>query len=83
MGKQLPEITVNAAVNFGTVSSGDETVCNGGDPANITLSTAPSGGAGTFTYQWYYQDGLVGCPTGTSTYRMDSDRRSGTVAAAV
>ncbi len=60
-------VTVEAVVDFGTVTSGDETICSGGDPADITLSSAPSGGAGTFDYQWYYQDGLVSCPSGTST----------------
>jgi hypothetical protein len=49
------------------LATGDETICNGGDPANIAFITAPSGGAGTFTYQWYYQDGLPACPSGTST----------------
>jgi hypothetical protein len=61
------QVTVLPTVNYGTVASGDETICNGGNPANITLSTVASGGAGTFTYQWYYQDGLVTCPSGTST----------------
>lgn len=60
-------VTVLPAVNRGTVTSGNETICNGGDPANITFSTAPSGGAGTYNYQWYYQDGIVTCPTGSST----------------
>jgi len=60
-------LTILPAVNRGTVASGNETICNGGDPANITMSTAPSGGAGTFNYQWYYQNGSVTCPTGTGT----------------
>lgn len=61
-------VTVNAAVNFGTLTSGDQTICYGDDPGNITFSTAASGGAGTFTYQWYYKDGVSdACPTGTST----------------
>jgi hypothetical protein len=34
-------VTVNAAVNFGMVSSGDETICNGGDPSNITFVRRP------------------------------------------
>jgi len=55
------------AVISGTVASGDEAFCNSGDPSNITLSVSPSGGAGTFNYQWYYQDGLITCPTGTNT----------------
>ncbi len=56
-------------VNSGTVASGDQTICNGGDPSNITFSTAPSGGApgGSFDYQWYYKDGINACPSGTNT----------------
>jgi hypothetical protein len=61
------QVTVLEAVNLGTVNSADETICTGGDPANITFSTAPSGGTGTFTYQWYFQNGIITCPTGTST----------------
>jgi hypothetical protein len=61
------KITVLPAVDYGTVTSNDEALCNGGDPSSITLSTTPSGGAGTFTYQWYFQDGIQTCPTGTST----------------
>jgi hypothetical protein len=61
------KITILPVVDYGTITSGDETICNGGDPSNITLSVAPSGGAGTFTYQWYFQDGLIPCPSGTST----------------
>jgi hypothetical protein len=61
------KVTIFSAINFGTVASADETICNGGDPSNIVFSAAPSGGAGTFMYQWYYQDGLVTCPSGTST----------------
>ncbi|MBK8505307.1 MAG: hypothetical protein IPL46_25770 [Saprospiraceae bacterium] len=60
-------VTVLPAVNYGTVASGNQTICQGGDPSNITLSTGASGGAGTFTYQWYFQNGLVTCPTGTNT----------------
>ncbi len=62
------KVTVLSAVNYGTVSSGDETQCNPADPSNITMSTLPTGGAGTFSYQWYYKDGVGGaCPTGSST----------------
>jgi hypothetical protein len=60
-------LTVLPAVSFGTVSGGDESYCGGShDPSNITMSAAPSGGSGNFTYQWYYQDGLPACPSGTS-----------------
>ncbi|HJW28894.1 MAG TPA: hypothetical protein VJ508_06540, partial [Saprospiraceae bacterium] len=60
------KVTVLSAINYGTIASGDETFCStGGNPANIIFSVPPSGGTGTFTYQWYYQNGNVGCPTGT------------------
>ncbi len=59
-------VTVLPTVVNGTLALGNETVCSGGDPAAITLSTVPSGGAGTFSYQWYFQNGIVTCPTGTS-----------------
>ncbi|MBK9984669.1 MAG: hypothetical protein IPP15_20280 [Saprospiraceae bacterium] len=60
-------ITVTDPVDYGTVTSNDESLCTPADPSNITLSSPPSGGAGTFNYQWYYQDGLITCPSGTST----------------
>jgi len=60
-------LSVLPAVSYGTVSGGDESYCGGShDPSNITMSAAPSGGSGNFTYQWYYQDGLPACPSGTS-----------------
>ncbi len=59
-------VTVLPALNRGTVSNTSETICFGGDPSNINLSTAPSGGAGTFNFQWYYQDGTPGCPSSGS-----------------
>jgi uncharacterized repeat protein (TIGR01451 family) len=59
------QITVLPLVTYGTVASGDQTFCGSGDPANITFSPAPSGGTGTFSYLWYYQDGIVACPSGT------------------
>jgi len=61
-------VNVTPAPTFGTVANGDETLCVGGDPNNITLSTAPTGGAGTYNYQWYRIAGVgAACPTGTST----------------
>ena len=58
-------VLVDPIVSFGTVSSGDESICIGGNPSNISLSVAPTGGAGTFNYQWYYKDGISDCPEGT------------------
>jgi hypothetical protein len=36
-----------------------------GDPANIMLSAAIRR-CGTFTYQWYFRDGVKSCPSGTN-----------------
>lgn len=35
--------------------------------SNPMSVTGAIGGSGSFTYQWYYQDGIVTAPTGTST----------------
>ena len=44
-----------------------ETICSGSIPSPMSVSGA-SGGAGTFTYQWYYQQPPVPltCPSGNS-----------------
>jgi hypothetical protein len=60
-------LAVLNSITYGTVAPGDETICSAGDPVNISFVTQPSGGTGGFTYQWYYKDGLVSCPSGTST----------------
>jgi hypothetical protein len=59
-------VTVLPPINYGSVASGDETICYSDDPANITMAVLPSG-SGSFVYQWYYQDGIVSCPSGSST----------------
>lgn len=61
-------ITLNVlgALNYGTVANTGETICNNGDPASFGFSTAPSGGTGSFSYQWYYKDGVNTAPTGTT-----------------
>jgi len=61
------ELTVLNQVNFGTIINGNESICLGDDPSDITLTSLPSGGQNSFSYQWYYQDGIVTCPTGTNT----------------
>src|SRR6185369_17729863 len=59
------KITVLSAINSGTLTSGDESFCTGSnDPSNITFSVLPSGGSGTYTYQWYFQNGIAACPSG-------------------
>ncbi len=63
------EATLNVLnpVDYGTISSADETLCSAGNPSVIVFSIAPSGGDSTFNYQWYYKDGLVSCPSGSNT----------------
>ncbi|MDW8419204.1 MAG: hypothetical protein RML37_07295, partial [Chitinophagales bacterium] len=58
-------VTVSPQVNFGTVSGGGGTFCGTADPGPMTVN--PSGGSGSFNYQWYFQNGNVSCPSGTST----------------
>ncbi|WP_295129274.1 Ig-like domain-containing protein [uncultured Chitinophaga sp.] len=44
-------ITVNPALTAGSVGS-NQTFCISGDPAAFTQTSAPTGGNGTYTYQW-------------------------------
>jgi len=41
--------------------SGDQTICNPGDPG-ILSSTTPYSGDGTLSYQWYYRNSASGSP---------------------
>jgi hypothetical protein len=58
-------VTVSPVVNYGTVASGNQTICNGATPSSMSVSGAV--GSGSFTYQWYSQSGIVTAPTGSST----------------
>jgi len=60
------QITILPPFQPGTVASGDQTLCSPADPALISLSTLPAGSGG-FTYQWYFRNQTVDCPTGNST----------------
>lgn len=63
------QITVNASTGFsaGTLTSSNQTFCStGGDPASINFTITPSG-ATSYSYQWYYKNGIATAPTGTST----------------
>lgn len=62
-------VTVTVLPDFspGSVLPADETICEGETPSQMYMSSAPIGGAGTYSYQWYYQNGIVACPSGTST----------------
>ncbi|GEM_PF-817410 len=44
-------VTVNPALTPGTIGS-DQTICYNSAPSTLTQITAPTGGSGTFTYQW-------------------------------
>src|SRR6185437_3946288 len=44
-------ITVDAPLANGSVGS-NQTICNGATPAGLANITSPSGGSGTYTYQW-------------------------------
>lgn len=69
-------ITVMPEFNAGQIQSGDEQICQGGNPTEIQVIPPPQGSA--FTYQWYYDAGNTldypnnvpidtpGCPIGTS-----------------
>jgi hypothetical protein len=59
-------ITVRAVVNNGTIAAGNQTFTGSGDPSVINLSTAVSGGSGTFAYQWYSASGIQAAPSGTT-----------------
>ena len=37
----------------GTISIGSNSICTGSSPGTITNSVSPSGGTGSYTYQWY------------------------------
>ncbi len=58
-------VTVLPQINYGTVTGGGGTYCGTADPG--IMSVTPSGGTGSFGYQWYYQNGTVSCPSGTNT----------------
>lgn len=46
-----PTVTVYAAPNPGSIS-GSQTICYGTTPAPLSNAVSPSGGNGSFTYQW-------------------------------
>ncbi len=49
-------ITCNNVSSAGTIGT-DELSCGSFDPAIITQLTSPSGGSGTYEYQWQYDNG--------------------------
>jgi hypothetical protein len=50
----------------GTITLGDESFCNSGNPSNITLSELPQGSGG-YQWRWYFRESPLGdCPVGNS-----------------
>jgi len=47
-------IQIDQLVNGGTIGGGTATICTGSAPAGFTSATLPTGGNGTFTYQWQF-----------------------------
>jgi hypothetical protein len=60
-------VTVLAAINSGTLTNANQTFSGSGDPSIISFASAPSGGSGTFAYQWYSRTGIQPAPSGTSS----------------
>lgn len=53
-------VTVLPAFSAGNITGGGGSICTPADPGSMTVS--PSGGTGTYTYQWYSIAG-TGCPS--------------------
>ncbi len=47
-------VIVENALTPGTISIGSSTVCSGTAPSQMYFTKTPSGGDGSYTYQWYY-----------------------------
>jgi len=59
-----PNNQAATAMSYGTVGSGNQTICNGATPASMSVSGAT--GSTSFAYQWYSQSGIVSCPSGST-----------------
>ncbi len=47
-------VTIRDAFSAGSISTAGETICYNGNPAEISTSTAASGGDNSISYQWQY-----------------------------
>ena len=47
-------VTIRDAFNAGSISTVGETICYNGNPAEISTSTAATGGDNSISYQWQY-----------------------------
>ncbi len=60
-------VTVRPIFTAGAINATGETICYNGNPANITSTTAASGGDGTITYKWQ-ANGVDIASSNTATY---------------
>src|SRR5690606_11205014 len=52
-------------IDYGVIAAGDQEICLGQQPNDITFSTPISGPDGSFAYYWFvYQGPNAPCPTG-------------------
>lgn len=58
--------TIKPIFSPGTLTGGDQTFCGSGNPSIISFQAQPVTGDSA-AYQWYFQNGLVACPSGNST----------------
>jgi hypothetical protein len=69
-----------SALSPGSITTSSRTVCLGGSPDNITeaVSGAPSGGSGTYTYEWY-KNGIKinGVPDNSNIYTPAGETAKG------
>lgn len=59
-------IVVADQINPGTMDETGQTICSGGDPGQVCFTADPTGGMGSYDWQWYYKDGNNAAPTGTN-----------------
>jgi uncharacterized protein (TIGR02145 family) len=55
-----PGFVVNPPFAAGAIASTGETICEGGTPVAIGNATSPSGGDGSYTYEWKLNDAAIG-----------------------
>ena len=72
-----PVVTSSSATLtvYGNLTSGvignSQTICYNTTPSQLSFTTLPTGGTGTYTYQWYNTSGLISGAT-NSTYSPSS-----------
>lgn len=70
------QVDVLPPVEYGSITPGDQTFCNSGDPAPIDLNSFPKGSGG-YEWRWYWKNNATGtCPTGSSIAGLGSNTTS-------